>query len=335
MPVELESAIKTPAAESASAPPPPMQVIQMIFSRHISAGISVIARLGVADHLGSEPVPVEQIAREVEAHAPSLYRVMRLLASAGVFNEHPGKRFSQNALSETLRTDAPVSTRNMAIMSGDEWAVRGMGNLTHCVQTGEDGIADIFGKNVFKYFNDHPDQARTFHGAMTDFSKFAGDEICNAYDFSGIRKLADVGGGHGLLLASILKRNTQLRGIVYDLPEVVSGAVGQPHAREYADRLEFQSGSFLEDVPLGCDAFIIKNIIHDWSDEICIKILKNMKERLPENGRVLVCELVVRSERKKSLQLYSQRPGSVWRESPAHKARCAFSKPGRCKRSGP
>jgi hypothetical protein len=149
-----------------------------------------------------------------------------------------------------------------------------------------------WGKNLFDLFPEIPEQAENFHRSMTNLSGMETAAILDAYDFSGIRTLADVGGGHGTLLGAILQRNPDLRGVVYDRPEVVAG-VSPESLGASAGRMTIEGGSFFERVPVGCDAYLLKHIIHDWDDERCRVILKRIVEQLPAGGRVLVCEMVV------------------------------------------
>jgi hypothetical protein len=271
--------------------PPQRIMFQLLLGKQLTASLAGIARLGVADHMDDDPVAVEELAAKTNAHAPSLYRVMRMLASLGVFRQED-RAFALTPVSALLRTDAPTSLRYMAMMLGDEWSIKAYAHMTDCIRTGGDGITMAYGKQVFEYFAEHPEQAETFQKAMTNGSVIAAQSVLSAYDFSGIERIADVGGGHGILIASILGRYPELRGVLFDLPEVVAG-VPQSRIAECGGRLEVEAGSFFERVPEGCDAYLMKNIIHDWSDEHCRTILKLMRERLPREGRALVCELMV------------------------------------------
>ena len=288
---EIEQAAR-PAAQP--APPPPVEAMfQLLFGKHITYSLSAVARLGVADHMNGSPVDVETLARKAGAHAPSLYRVLRMLASVGVFEEAAGKRFALTPVGELLKSDAPGSLRYMAIMWGDEWSTRAFAHFTDCIRTGGDGVTAAFGKNVFDLLSERPEQAENFHRAMSGFSSSSAAAVLEAYDFTGIRRLADIGGGHGKLLASILNRYPRLEGVLFDLPEVVAGAPGANHFAACEDRVQIDPGSFFDRVPAGCDAYILKHILHDWSDDHCRKILSLISEQLPADGRVLLCELVV------------------------------------------
>ncbi|MFL6350956.1 MAG: methyltransferase [Bryobacteraceae bacterium] len=285
---------KNPAvATEPETPPASAALLQLLFGKHITYSLSAVARLGVPDHMSGAPVPVDELATKTGAHSPSLYRVMRTLASVGVFQEFPGKRFSLTPVGQLLQTDAPGSLRYLAIQLGDRWSVRAWEHFTDTIRTGEDSVTKAFGKNVFQLFAEEPEQAETFNRSMTNLSAAMLEPIVNAYDFSSINRLADVGGGRGMLLASVLTRYPQMRGVVYDLKEVVTGAIGEPHFSTCKERVELEAGSFFDRVPSGCDAYIMKFILHDWSDEHCRKILNLIRKELPQNGRVLVCEQVM------------------------------------------
>lgn len=279
--------------EGTRSPSPLEQVFQLLVGKHIAYALSAVATLGVADHLGAKPVAVEDLASRVGAQPDFLFRVMRMLASLGVFTETPGRSFTLTPLSECLKTDAPVSVRYLAMAWGDSWSTRAFERFTDAVRTGVDATTLPWGKNTFELFAELPEQAETFHRAMTGLSKTAGAAVTEAYDFSGIKRLCDVGGGHGMLLASILKSNPGLEGVLFDLPEVVAGAADHKTFSGLEDRTSIESGSFFERVPAGCDAYILKNIIHDWDDSRSQRILSLIREQLPTRGRVLLCELVV------------------------------------------
>jgi hypothetical protein len=268
---------------------------QLLFGKQLTASLSALARLGVADHMGERAVSVEDLAARVGAHAPSLYRVMRMLASVGVFTEEPGGKFALTPVGQTLKTDAQGSMRAMAMMLGDEWSMHAYTRMADCIRTGIDGVTMAYGKPIFDLLAERPEQCETFQRAMTGGSNIAAQSILASYDFSGIERLADVGGGHGVLLASILQKYPAMQGVLFDLPEVVGG-VPADRLAACGGRLQVEAGSFFERVPQGCDAYMMKHIIHDWSDEHCRTILKLIREQLPSNGRVLVCELVMPEE---------------------------------------
>jgi O-methyltransferase domain len=291
--VELEP---LQAAPNANEVPPAMAMLQLLFGKHITYSLSAVARLGVADKMGDKPVGVDELAARVGAHPPSLYRVMRMLAGVGVFNELEGKKFTLTHVGAVLRTDAPDSLRYMAMMWGDRFSTRGFENITHCLQTGENGVTKAYGKHIFEVLAEEPEQAETFHHAMMNFSAIAGAALQDAYDFSSVKRLADVGGGHGMLLASVVKNHPQMQGVLFDLPEVVAGAPSNPELAWLGDRITIEPGSFFEAAPAACDVYLLKNIIHDWSDDHCRRILSVIADQLTADSRVLVFELVVPDE---------------------------------------
>lgn len=277
--------------------PPSAVLMQLLWGKAITTARSALAKHGVADHMSDEPVTPEALAQQVGAHAPSLYRVMRMVASLGVMNELPGRRFTLTPVGRCLRADAPDSLRNTAIMVGDPWQMRGYENILHSVRTGQDGVTAGFGKNIFELFPDHPDWAENFNRCMTTYSVMELQLLDPIFDFSGFQRLADVGGGHGMLLSHILRKFPNLHGVLYDLPSVISGATAGGFFHDCAGRITFESGSMFDHVPSGCDAYIMKHIIHDWSDEHCHKVLRQMCEKLaahaPDHGRVFISEMIV------------------------------------------
>ena len=270
-------------------------MMQLLFGKQLTYALSGVARLGIADHMSGEPQTVEAIAAKAGAHAPSLYRVMRMLASFGVFKEGPQRHFALTPLGDLLKTGAPGSLRYMAMMFGEEFSTRAYEHIGDCLRGGGDGVTEAYGKSIWEVLAERPEQCETFQRAMTDSTSVAADAIVEAYDFSSIQRLADVGGGHGLLLAAILRANPKLQGVLFDRPEVVAHVPKQQFTG-CDGRITTEAGSFFERVPDGCDAYLLKHIIHDWSDEHCRTILSLMRDKLPKHGRVLVCEMVVSDE---------------------------------------
>jgi hypothetical protein len=276
--------------------PPDAAFLQLLFGKHIAYSLSAVARLGVADHINGAPEAIETLAAKTNAKPELLYRVMRLLGTVGVFDELPGKRFALTPVGELMKTSSRGSLRHMAIMFGDPWSASAYAHITDCLCTGRDGVTLEYGKHAFDLFADHPDWAENFHRAMIDYSSTTAAAVLKSYDFGGIRRLADIGGGHGMVLAAILAQYPDMQGVLYDLPNVVTGAPATSHFEKCKDRIRIEAGSFFERVPAGCDAYILKHIIHDWDDEHGRQILRLIREELPEDGRVLLCEMVVPDE---------------------------------------
>jgi hypothetical protein len=280
--------------ESQTAMPPPEAVLpQMILGGLMQKSIWVAAKLGVADLLAERPRTAEEIAAATNTHAASLYRVLRLLAMAGVFAENSGGKFELTPIAELLRSDTPNSMRDYAIMMGEDWIWQAYGELMHTVKTGEIAHDKVQGMSSFEYYAQNEEVGKIFNRAMTNLSLLTAPAIVEAYDFSGIGKLVDIAGGHGLLLAAILKANPHLQGVLFDLPFVIENAGELLESEGVAARTEKVSGDFFESVPAGADAYLMKHIIHDWNDEQSVKILQNIRRAMNDDGKVLIVEMVV------------------------------------------
>ena len=288
----------TPAAATSAAEAPPQeQLMQMLTGMWVARSISVAARLKVADHIaadaGAPARPVEDLAAATGAHAPSLYRLMRALASVGVFAEEGRGRFRHTPLSAALRGDARLSLRAVAdaIFGGSHW--RAWQVLEHSVRTGGTAFDHAHGTGVWNYFANNPEEQRTFDDAMSEFTALFNPPLVKAYDFSAFDTLVDVGGGHGALLAAIAAANPRLRGTVYDQPHVVAGAT-----RRFADdglggRCQAIGGDFFRSVPAGADAYLLKLIIHDWDEPRATTILRNVHRAARPGAKLLVVDAVV------------------------------------------
>jgi ubiquinone/menaquinone biosynthesis C-methylase UbiE len=281
-----------PTPEDASSPQAVLS--QMLAAPLVTQALRVVAELGIADLLAKRPRSVDELAAETGAHAPSLYRFMRALASCGVFAETGSERvFELTPMAELLRADVEGSQRDLAIFMGADWHWQVWGDAVYSARTGKAAWERVHGKEVFPYFAEHANAARVFDNAMTSLSKMVAKAVVAAYDFSSVGKLADIAGGHGSLLAAILRANTHLRGLLFDMPQVIAGAQSHLEAEGVAARCELASGDFFESVPAGADAYLMKHIIHDWDDERALAILRNCHRVMPETGRLLLVEMVV------------------------------------------
>ena len=281
----------TPAAATAQAPE--VFITQLAFGALMTQALYVAAKLGIADLLVEKPQPVGQLAAATNTQERALYRVLRSLAGAGVFQEIEPRVFALTPPAELLRSDAPNSMRNGAIFMGEEWHWRVWGDTLYSVLTGKPAWGHVHGKEVFDYFTANTEQAEIFNRAMTDMSMGTAPAVVEAYDFSGFKTLADVAGGHGYLLAQVLKANRNLRGILFDVPPVIEGAGAMLEREGVAGQVETIAGDFFASVPAGADAYMMKHIIHDWDDERAVRILRNISAVMPEGGKVLVVETVV------------------------------------------
>jgi SAM-dependent methyltransferase len=273
-------------------PPPQIALLQMMTGYWVSQSIYVAARLGIADLLRDGAKTSDELAQATGAHGPTLYRVLRALAGLGIFAEDGNGRFSLTPLAEPLCT-GPNSLRAMAIHMIEEASWAAWGKLFESVRTGEAGFKLAHGSEVFPYYASHPESMEPFNEAMTNFSEAVIPALVPAYDFSSTHQLVDVAGGHGSLLAAILKANPGLRGVLFDLPSVVEGARQRFKDEGVAERAEIAGGDFLESVPAGGDAYLMKLIIHDWDDERAIRILSNCHRAMKDGGKLLLIESVV------------------------------------------
>lgn len=280
-------------AESATGVPPQAALTQMISGFMISQSLYVVTKLGVPDLLAERARNVEGLAQASGAHAPSLYRFMRALAACGVFSQTEDGRFHLTPLSELLRSDVPGSQRDFAIFMGEEWHWRVWGEALYSAKTGRKAWDHVYGVEVFPYLAEHREAADVFDRAMTSLSRMVAASVVESYDFSGIEKIADIAGGHGSLLAEILKANPQLAGVLFDVPQVIAGAGRVLEEEGVAERVELVGGDFFESVPAGADAYLMKHIIHDWDEERALAILRNCHRAMPAGGRLLLVEMVV------------------------------------------
>ena len=273
--------------------PPAAYLSQLIGNTGFVHAILVAANLGLADLLKDGPLSIADLAEATGTHARSLYRMLRALASRGIFSEDADGRFSLTALADPLRSDAPDSIHNWALFVGSEAELQSWAHLSYSVRTGKPAFEHIFGKGWFDYLDEQPEMARIFNHLMTGGSTSDAAAIVEAHDFSVYRKIVDIGGGHGALLAHILEQNPQSSGVLFDAPSVIAGATGAIDTQVNQGRAEKVAGNFFEAVPNGGDAYVLKYIIHDWDDERAIMILKNCRQAMAENGRVLLVEMVI------------------------------------------
>ncbi|MBI1348275.1 methyltransferase [bacterium] len=269
-----------------------LRLSQMISGYWVSQMLHVATRLQLADHLRSEPKTVAELAQLTETHARSLGRLLRGLASVGIFAETSPGTFTLTPQAEYLRDDHPATVRPMALMMGGV-QYQAWGELLHSVQTGETGFQHRYGQPLFDYLGEHPEQAAEFDRAMVSIHGGETAAIIDAYDLSAFQSLMDVGGGNGSQLIEILHRHPRLRGQVFDLPHVAERAQQALIAAGLGERGSAVGGSFFDSVPSGAEAYLLRHVIHDWSDEQSQHILSLVRKAIPANGRLLVIETVI------------------------------------------
>jgi hypothetical protein len=275
-----------------SSTSPQEEMNRLLSGYWLSKAVYVAAKLGIADLVAQGSRSVDDLARETKTHGPSLYRVLRALASVGVFVEESPCRFSLTPVAACLRSEVPGSQRALAIMLGEE-QFRAWSELLYCVQTGKTAFDLVFGMPIFEYLAKNPELAKVFDAAMVSVHGRESSAITDAYDFSDIPVLADIGGGNGSLLTVILQKYPAMRAILYDLPGVTERAKTSLQATGLANRCQVIGGSFFESVPGGADAYLMRHIIHDWDDAKATKILQNVHRTMGNAGRLLVIESVI------------------------------------------
>lgn len=275
---------------TALSPEQSQRLLHLLGGYRVSQALYVAASLDLAGLLAHGPRSSEDLAVVTSTHAPSLYRLLRFLASTGVFDEVAPHVFGLTPLGAGLRDDIEGNLRANILMlfSPAEWEA--WGQLLHTVRTGETAFDHVHAMGRFQYLTEHPDEAAIFDRAMTSNTALSGRAVLASYDFSGIERIVDVGGGHGLLIATILRAYPTMRGILFDRPEVVQGAPPLLEAARVADRCDVRSGDFFEHVPEGGDAYLLRQIIHDWNDRAATHILRNCHDAISENGKLLVIE---------------------------------------------
>ena len=274
---------------------PEMQLMGLIWPGALTVqAIYVAALLRLADLVAPGPKSVAELAEATETHAPSLGRLLRALASIGILAEDLDGRYQPTPLSDALRTDHPQSMRRLALMLGAGFFWKPTGELAAGIKTGQPPFEQVFGAQFFTYLAAQPADAAVFNAAMSSMPAYL-DAVVQTYDFSQFTRIVDVGGGQGALLTAILAANPQVRGVLYDLPAVVRG-VRAPD-QSVTDRLEIVPGDFFESVPAGADAYVLKGVIHDWSDEDARRILRNCRQAIPPHGRLLILDRVPASDR--------------------------------------
>lgn len=269
--------------------PPPFALYRMVTGYYVSRALHVAAKIGIADLLAEGPRGSDALAEATGTHGDSLRRVLRLLASAGVLVEEDDGKFGLTPIGACLRSGVPGSMRAVALLFGGI-TQQAWGDLLHSVETGEPAFRRVFGMDSFHYLAEHPDEAANFDAAMADFTKHIAVAVTAAYDFSLFRRIVDVGGGNGTLLAGILTANPMLTGVVFDLPDVATRATGRIRELGLADRCETVGGDFFKEVPGGADAYLLKHVIHDWSDDRATAILRTCRRAMGAEARLLIVE---------------------------------------------
>lgn len=268
------------------------ELLQLLGGFMQTQALAVVARLGVADIVDDEPVHVTELAARIGAHPASLHRLLRMLAGIGVFDEVEPGSFIATRLSDGLRTDAPESVHHLAIAFGNEH-YQAWGEALYTFQTGLSAFEHLYGEPYFEFLARHPEEGENFDRAMAGGALKRSAALMSSYDLSGISTLADIGGGNGVLLSSVLAVNTHLQGVVFDLPHVAAKAAALIEGAGMGDRCIAVGGDFFSDPLPRADAYVLAHILHDWDDNRALDILRNCRRSAPASGRLLLLENIL------------------------------------------
>jgi precorrin-6B methylase 2 len=273
--------------------PPSATMLRMISGFRVARAIYIAAKLGLADLLKDGPKESEELAFATRTHAPSLYRVMRALASVGIFAEHEQERFTLTPIAATLQSDVHGSLRAWAILLLGEEDYQAWGGLMHTVRTGETAFEHVFGMGVFQYEAQHPEHATIFDEAMANLIGLYNSAVLANYSFSTINKLFDVGGGDGSLMIALLRANPEMKGVLFDLPHVAEKAKKRLADAGLVGRCEVVAGDAFVSVPGGGDAYVLSRVMNGFNDERALAILHNCRRAITDNGKLLLVERIL------------------------------------------
>jgi O-methyltransferase domain/Dimerisation domain len=274
-------------ARASASPSPQEEVLRLLMGMLQGRCIVAAAELGLADTLAKGPSSVDAIAAQTKADADNVYRLMRALETIGVFRQVSPRVFENTPISECLRKDVPGSQWALLQILAPGWgAWEGYGEMLQTVRTGKTTLFETWGYDLWQHFRRHPEQWTVFNEAMRSMTTPMTPTITAAYDWSRFPVIADVGGGIGTQLVDILNAHPGCRGVLFDQPEVVSTAIEH-------DRVERTSGDLFEKISVEADAYILRNIIHDWNDEKAVSILKTLRKTTKPNARVMLLEWLI------------------------------------------
>ncbi|GGN53411.1 O-methyltransferase [Streptomyces kronopolitis] len=275
-------------------PQPAMQLRELIFGAACAAAVRAAARLGVADALGERPTTAEELATAVRAEARPLDRLLRTLSCYGIFAETDDGKYVHTDMSRLLREDNPHSLRYISLWCTEPWTWDAWPRLDEAVRSGSNVFEGLYGKGFFQYLHqDAPESAEVFDRAMTTSSKQSAQDIAQLLDLTGASSVADIGGGQGHVLASLLEKYPSMQGTLLDLPTVVANP--DPRLREggaLASRVRIVPGDCRQEIPVQADVYIIKNIL-EWDDESTRRTLHNVVGAARPGARVVVIENLV------------------------------------------
>jgi hypothetical protein len=270
--------------------PPEAQLMGLVMGNYTLQMLATGVRMGVFDQVSEQGTLAHSVAEHAGTLPEPTYRLMRALTVIGALVELPERRFTLGPLGKLLRKDAPCSFASLTLSNAAPWAAEVSWTLLHSMKTGESGFRSRFGKSMFEWLSEHPEDERLFSESMSTFSGLEIESILTSYDFSRHTSVVDVGGAHGDLLEALLQAQTHMTGTLFDIPSVAERAATIARAEGLAGRWSLEAGDFFEAVPSGRDLYILKHILHDWDDEQALRILGNVERAMPHGGRLLIAE---------------------------------------------
>lgn len=268
------------------------ELLQTYFNVHVAYAVFTLTEHGIPDQIpAGQSVAVSALAQASGFHPRVLYRIMRLLASHGYFVETASEQFAHTPKSLALRGDSVDSFKPATRLMG--FMLKTLGNFEFSLRTGKSALTAHLGAPLFEYLPQHPETAAMFDQAMPSFHSGETAAMLEAYDFSDIATLADIGGGSGMLMVETLQRYRAMKGVLYDLPHAIGHARGNIGKFGLENRCRLESGDFFAGIPAGADAYLMRHIVHDWSDEDTVRILRNCRKAIAPTGKLLIVEAVI------------------------------------------
>lgn len=271
----------------------PEQLIPMVGGYRHAAALIAATRLGVPDALAHGPLDSAELAARCGCHEPSLRRLMRYLVALDAFTVDAGGRFALTPFSRPLCGDEPGSQRDFVLgWAGFDGNYTGFGHLADAVRTGRTGFELAFGAPFFERLEHDTDMLREYEAANNATIE-AFQAFVDAYDYTGMQRVVDVGGGQGGFLLCLLARYPEIRGVCFDVPHVIASAEHRLDGHALRPRLDLVGGDMCESVPPGADVYFFCTVLRCVEDAACVRALRNCRHAMAPGGRVLVCDLVI------------------------------------------
>lgn len=279
------------------------EMIRLFMGFIPARAIYVAAKLGIADELQKAPRSAEELASRLGVNSDALFRILRTLSGIGVFHQDEQDRFSLTPLGETLCSDSPQSVRDYALLYHSEYLYESFKDMSDSVEDGKPVFDKRYGKPIFPYMRENPEMGAVLQAGLGARTRIETGAAIEAYDFSICHRVVDVGGGNGSFLSAIVTAYDHVTGILFDQEPAIEAAKsgrGGP-----LPRCDLVVGDFFENVPKGADTYVVKLVFNDWNDEQCIRILKNIRAAVADNGRLLIVEALVGTPNQPSLSHFT------------------------------